>query len=230
MPKNSTLSRLERLELLASRLRVDEPIVLHEIATEFGVSMSTINRDVRLLRDRGIPIETDRGRGGGTRVNSSWGIGKVNLTSEEAVDLLVGMATVEKMELPLTFGNSKSIRTKLVSSFSKNDQTKVKKLASRIKVGPTSSPQVISTYRPEVSNLAKKIQQSFALMLSSEISYRSGSGAISTRMIEPHYMVLNHPVWYLISWDFLRNDVRTFRCDRILKMKSLELEFNLRGR
>lgn len=228
MPKNSTLSRIERLEQLTARLRVDEPIVLCDVAEELGVSMSTINRDVSLLRERGIPIETDRGRRGGTRVSSSWGIGRIALTFEEAVDLLVSMATVEKMELPMTFGSAKTIKTKLISSFSKRDQAKVKNLASRIKVGPTSSPQVISTYRPEPSKVSKDIHKSFALMLSAQISYRSGNGVITIRNIEPHYMVLNHPVWYILCWDHLRDDVRTFRCDRLVKVKLLELEFKLR--
>jgi len=218
MPKNSTLSRIERLEQLRDRLRVDEPIILRDIAEELGVSMSTINRDIVILRERGIPIEADRGRGGGIRVNKTWGVGRIALTFQEAVDLLVSIATIEKMELPMMFGSSRLIRSKLISSFSKPDQAKVKKLASRIRVGPTSSPQVISTYRPEASKVTRDIHKSFLLMQRVEISYISGDGSKTSRVIEPHYMVLNHPVWYILAWDLLRNDVRTFRCDRLNKV------------
>lgn len=228
MPKNSTLPRIERLAQLTSRLRVDEPIVLHDVAEELGVSMSTINRDVSLLREQGVPIETDRGRGGGIRINKTWGVGRIALTFQEAVDLLVSIATIEKMELPMMFGSGRLIRTKLISSFSKPDQAKVRKLASRIRVGPTSSPEVISTYRPEVSKITRDIHRSFLLMHNVEISYRGGDGTKTTRTIEPQYMVLNHPVWYILGWDHLRNGVRTFRCDRLEKVVIQDQEFDLR--
>lgn len=228
MPKNKTLSHIERLELLTSRLRVDEPIILRNVATELGVSMSTINRDVRILRERGIPIETDRGRGGGIRVNSAWGVGRIALTFQEAVDLLVSIAAIEKMELPMMFATARVIKTKLISSFSKSDQAKISELASRIRVGPTSSPQVISTYRPKASKITRGIQESFLLMHSAKISYRGSDGNATTRIVEPHYMVLNHPVWYILCWDHLREDVRTFRCDRLESISIQDQAFGLR--
>ena len=228
MPKNNTSSRIERLEQLTSRLRVDQPIILRDVASEFGVSMSTINRDVRLLKERGIPVETDRGRGGGIRINGIWGVGRIALTFQEAVDLLVSMATIEKMELPMMFGNARHIRTKLIASFSKHDQARIKKLASRIKVGPTSSATVISSFKPEPSRVTNAIQESFLLMRRARITYRKGDGSAITREIDPHYMVLNHPVWYLLCWDHFREDVRTFRCDRLKSISIQDQPFSLR--
>ena len=228
MPKTKTLSHIERLEQLISRLRVDEAIILRDVAEELGVSMSTINRDVRILREQGIPIEADRGRGGGIRISSTWGVGRISLTFQEAVDVLVSLAAIEKLELPMTFGSARRIRTKLISSFSKHDQARISKLASRIKVGPTSSPQVISTYQPVASKITKGIQESFLLMLMAKISYRRGDGKITTRVVEPHYMILNHPVWYILCWDHLRKEVRTFRCDRLENITIQNRIFKLR--
>jgi len=215
MAKSETLPRIERLEHLVSRLRADEPLILRDIAKEFGISLSTINRDVALLRERGIPVEADRGRGGGVRIGATWGVGRVALTYREAIDLLVSIASIEKMQLSMMLGNSRSIRAKLIGSFSKPDQAKIKKLTSRIRVGPTSAPQVISTYRPEKTKLAEDIKESFLLMRQVRINYRRNDGKLSKRIIEPHYLILNHPVWYILAWDHLRSDVRTFRCDRV---------------
>jgi len=223
--KKPTVSRIERLSVLTSRLRIDEPIVLREVADELGVSLSTINRDIAILREQGVPVETDRGRGGGTRVNSSWGIGRVVFTHTEAIDLLVSIAASEKMELPMMFASAKAIRTKLISSFSKPDQTKIRKLASRIRVGPTSSPRVIASYKPETSIITKRIHESFLFMRSADITYRREDGTLSARTIDPQFMVLNHPVWYLVCWDHLRNDVRTFRCDRLESVKITDQAF-----
>ncbi len=47
------------------------------------------------------------------------------------------------------------------------------------------------------------------------IHYRDASGEKTERAIEPQYLLLSYPVWYALAWDDLRNEVRTFRCDRI---------------
>jgi len=108
MAKSETLPRIERLEHLVSRLRANEPLILRDIAKEFGISLSTINRDIALLRKRGIPVEADRGRGGGVRIGATWGVGRVALTYREAIDLLVSIASIEKMQLSMMLGNSRS--------------------------------------------------------------------------------------------------------------------------
>jgi len=91
MPRAATLPRLERLDLLASRLKSGEPITVAEIADEFGVSTRTLFRDVDILRQRGLPIEADRGRGGGIRLHRHWGVGRLALSYREAVELLVSL-------------------------------------------------------------------------------------------------------------------------------------------
>lgn len=37
----------------------------------------------------------------------------------------------------------------------------------------------------------------------------------TTRLVEPHYLLLAWPVWYLLVWDHLRSAVRFLRLDRI---------------
>jgi predicted DNA-binding transcriptional regulator YafY len=37
----------------------------------------------------------------------------------------------------------------------------------------------------------------------------------TSREVEPHYLFLSLPVWYLLAWDRLRGAVRHFRIDRI---------------
>lgn len=228
MPKTETLPRMERLDRLTSRLRVDEPLILREIAEEFGVSLSTINRDIALLREKGIPVETDRGRGGGVRVNSTWGVGRVAFTYAEAVDLLVSMASIDKMQLSMVLGNYQTIRTKLIASFSKHDQSRIKRLSSRIRVGPASSAQVIASYQPNKLKPMTGIKESFLLMRQARITYERDDGELTKRVVEPHYLVLNHPVWYLLCWDHLRNDTRTFRCDRLKSINVQKNNFTLR--
>jgi hypothetical protein len=48
-----------------------------ELAEELGASLRTLNRDLGLLRDSGLPIESDRGRGGGLRLKRNWALGRL---------------------------------------------------------------------------------------------------------------------------------------------------------
>jgi predicted DNA-binding transcriptional regulator YafY len=228
MPMNTSHDRLERLEKLTNRLKLNQPVVLREIADEFGVSLRTINRDVNLLRNRGLPIESDRGRGGGVRIARTWGIGRVALTYHEAVDLLISIASIEKMQIPMIYTESRSIRNKLVASFSNEDQAKISRLSHRIRVGPTSSPQVINSYKSNHRLDRKVLYECFTMQNHLKMQYSSEVGKPTTRIIEPHYMVLNHPAWYLLCWDHLRGAVRTFRCDRISSLKKIDTNFSLR--
>jgi predicted DNA-binding transcriptional regulator YafY len=54
-----------------------------------------------------------------------------------------------------------------------------------------------------------------------KIKYQSENNSITKRIVEPHYLLLNWPVWYLLAWDELRAEVRLFRTDRILQIDQL---------
>jgi predicted DNA-binding transcriptional regulator YafY len=45
--------------------------------------------------------------------------------------------------------------------------------------------------------------------------YQDRAGAPSARNVEPHRLVHTGYRWYLVAWDTIRNDWRTFRVDRI---------------
>lgn len=223
-----TQTRLERLDRLESWLKSDELLVLRDAAFELGVSIRTINRDIELLRNRGIPVEADRGRGGGVRLNSQWGVGRVSFTHREAIDLLVGLAMSEHTDLPMQMGQSKSIRRKLMASFSHPDQAKINKLRNRIRTGPPSSLESVGSFTSSKPQVGMVLKEAFLLAKTAELTYQDGNGQETTRLIEPHFLVLNPPIWYAVCWDHLRRDIRTFRCDRMRGLVLTGSNFNLR--
>ena len=228
MAGTTTLSRLERLEWLTSRLKADEPMILRDIAQELGVSLRSINRDIQILRERGLPIEADRGRGGGVRLEPNWGVGKITLNHQEAVNLLISIAVMEKMENALLMTHLLRTQRKVMASFSKAHQRKIKKLRERIRVGPPSSQRMMQDTHAVSNAINNKLQQAFLLMQKVKIHYRSVKNEVTKRTVEPHFLVLNYPIWYVLCWDELRSDVRTFRLDRIHKTELINDDFTLR--
>ncbi|HBH43544.1 MAG TPA: transcriptional regulator, partial [Hyphomonas atlantica] len=52
------------MELLAVELKQDSHRTVKDLARQHGVSERTITRDLALMRDQGMQIDADRGRGG----------------------------------------------------------------------------------------------------------------------------------------------------------------------
>jgi len=228
MKRASTTSRLHRLEIITARLKADGFCTVKDIADDLGVSVRTLSRDIQILRDQGLPIDADRGRGGGLRLDRRWGIGRLNLNYTEAVDLLVSLAITEQMNSPLFMAHLGSVRRKLMASFSPETKTRVGRLKSRILIAETASAFVLSGFSNPHRKTVEKLHQAFLLMQEVEINYRAENGAETRRLIQPHYLLLSYPVWYVLAWDHFRSDVRTFRCDRIGRVISGETGFRLR--
>src|SRR3712207_4657799 len=94
-------NRADRLDLLARVLRDRPGVTAGDLARELGVSVRSVFRDVEALRERGYPIESARGRGGGLRLHPNWGLGRVLLSRDEALCALLGLAVAEKLGFPM---------------------------------------------------------------------------------------------------------------------------------
>ena len=228
MRRASSISRLQRLDLLEARLKSDDSLIIRNLAREFEVSERTLGRDIELLRERGLPIEADRGRGGGIRLHWSWGIGRINLSYREAVDLLVSLAVVEQLDSPILMANLGPIRRKLMASFSPKSSHEINRLKSRILIGQTASLFVQSGLVRPNSMSVERLHQAFLNSSLIEIEYRDVHGVTTQRTVEPHYLLLSYPVWYAICWDQGKQQPRTFRCDRIEAARVAHEKFQLK--
>jgi predicted DNA-binding transcriptional regulator YafY len=227
MSRANTLERLERLDILKARIKSGDAMTVALIAEEFGVSARTISRDIQILRDKGLPIDADRGRGGGIRLQQNWSVGRINLTYTEAVDLMISLAIAEQMQSSIFMASLKSVRHKLMASFSSNMKQKVQGLKDRIRIGKGVSSMVLATVIQNEKALVEQLHQAFLMQTTCEIQYSDQAGKLTLRKIQPHYLLLNFPVWYVLVWDELRNDVRTLRCDRIKSLELRDEEFRL---
>ncbi|HCP80784.1 MAG TPA: transcriptional regulator [Octadecabacter sp.] len=203
------------MELLAVQLKQNELCTVQNLAQQHGVSERTITRDLSLMREQGLPIDADRGRGGGVRLDRKWGVGRINLSYPEAVDLLISIEVAEQMNSPMFLANLGSVRRQLVASFSPEKRNKVERMKSRILIGDTASTYVQSSMNALPERVVQTLHQGFIDQQTIEISYQREDMEISQRVIEPHFLLLNYPVWYVVAIDHLRKAPRVFRCDRI---------------
>lgn len=218
MAKRPDMTRLERLEALAALLRAGEAVTTMALARELGVSQRTILRDIELLRARDLPIESDRGRGGGLRLHRNWSVANVQFNYREALDILVGLAVAEKIGTILFPTQARSVRRKLAAAFAAPQRDRIRLLRKRVLVGESASTMVLSSYRPVFASDLGLVLEGFFELKRLSIWYDDAQAVRTERLIEPQYLFLNWPVWYLLAWDHLREDVRFFRLDRIRKV------------
>lgn len=213
--------------MLAVRLKQDAHCTVQSLALQHSVSARTIARDISLMREQGMQIDADRGRGGGVRLERNWGVGRVNLAYAEAVDLLISIAVAEQMNSPIFLANLGSIQRQLIASFSPEKRKQVDRLKSRIMIGVTASTFVQSSAKAPPNNVVQELHQAFITQTELEINYRREDGKISKRKIAPHYLLLKYPIWYILAFDHMREEPRIFRYDRLLDVWRTETSFSL---
>lgn len=228
MVERAEPNRVMRLEALKGLLAERDVTTAGELAAELGVSVRTVYRDLATLRALGTPIDSDRGRGGGLSLERGWSLGRVHLNESEAIGLLLSLTIAERIGSPLLLDDLRSITRKIGSAFAPAQARRIMALRRRILVGEPASEQVLATYDPPPPNITRPLLDAFTHRRLARITYRDQRDAVTERDVEAQYLYYNFPVWYLLAWDRLRDDVRSFRIDRIQTVHGLPTDFRAR--
>jgi len=217
----------ERLDRLLGLLASQEHSTGPALADALGISLRTLRRDMARLAARGVPIEAERGRGGGVRVAARVGLGRLQLDHREALDLLLALAIAERMRSPLLLSSSRGLRQKIAAAFPPEERGRVGRLRRRVLHAPPASRRVTETMIAPRPAVLGPVQDGFFEQRALEVEYGGARGQ-TTRVVEPHYLLLAWPAWYLLVWDHLRDGVRTLRLDRIEAARLTDQRFKLR--
>lgn len=215
------MSRLDRLDLLTRMLRDRPGTTVGALARELKVSPRSVFRDLDRLRERGYPIEADRGRGGGLRLHASWGLGRVLLSTEEALCTLLSLAISEKLGFPMFSADVSRARKKIVDAFPSSERRRIGPLRERIFVGRNASEKVRMGYAIPTAPVMRQLQVAFVREAIIRADYVKETGEATNRRVEPHALFISWPAWYLLGFDHMRGEARTFRFDRF---RNVEVE------
>ncbi len=161
------------------------------------------------------------------RVPARLGLGRLQLDHREALDLLLALAIGERMKSPILLSGLKALRHKIGMAFPPEERTRVGRLRRRVLHGRPASPRVYESWKTPRAAILAPVQDGFFEQRAVEVEYQTDE-ARTVRLIEPHYLLLSWPAWYLLVWDHSRAAVRTLRLDRIAAARLTDQSFVLR--
>jgi predicted DNA-binding transcriptional regulator YafY len=203
---------LELLEVLQTK-----PLVTgRELGDRLGVDRRTVRRDVASLQRLGIPVEGERGVGGGYRLRPGYRLPPLMLTEDEATAVVLGLTAARRLALGDADGTDGAL-SKIHRVLPETLRRRVEALEAALAF--TGSP--INGEPPAgetVLLLAEAIRRGRRV----RVSYRSFEGERTRRELSPYGLVVHVGRWYLAAHDHARDALRTFRVDRIERARIVD--------
>ena len=206
---------------LCDLLRGRETTTVRDLADELGVSRRTLLRDLATLRERGMPIDGEAGPGGGVRLDRDRGLATVHLSLSEIVSIWLA-ARLSRAASDLPWGEAaNSGMTKLLTSLPESKARTLRMLCRRVIVGQLASAKIRAGAGATPPELLRLFEEAFSAGLGLGFHYTDREGRPSSRRIEPHGLLVETPVWYVLARDVDKGEPRTFRMDRIARPRIL---------
>jgi predicted DNA-binding transcriptional regulator YafY len=197
-----------RLLRLLSLLQARRDWTSAQLATRLGVTTRTIRNDVDRLRRLGYPVDARPGVAGGYRLGTGGALPPLLLDDEEAVAVAIGLRTAASGSVAGIEETSVRALAKLQQVLPSRLRHRVTALQSYALPMPSPGPQVDPDVLTVIASACRDHQRL-------RFDYRTHSGAVSRRSVEPYRLVNDRRRWYLLAWDTDRDGWRTFRVDRI---------------
>ena len=206
-----TARLLELLELLQAR-----PLTTgREISTHLEIDARTVRRYVAALQDLGIPVEGQRGVGGGYRVRPGYRLPPLMLSGDEAVVVVLGLIAARRQGLASEAASVDGALEKLHRVLPDPLRRRVEALEATL--GFTTAPRAGA---PVASDAVLLLAEAVRRGLRVKIGYRAFDGARTRRELSPYGLVVHAGRWYLAAHDHLRDDLRTLRIDRMSALRT----------
>lgn len=207
---------------LVDLLRASEATTVERLAEELGCSTRTVRRDIATLRFRGLPIRGESGPGGGLRLDGPRGVSTLNLSIAEVVALWLAARLSNAVgNLPWSKAATSGL-TKLLASAPKARVKELRALCRRVIIGPPPGVELLRQAGRSSPELLRLFELSFSTRRALGFHYVDAKGAKSKRRVEPHGLLVQAPIWYLLSRDLDKAEPRMFRMDRISRPRVLE--------
>ena len=191
-----------------------------ELAQRLEVDIRTLRRYIIMLQDLGIPIEAERGRNGGYVLSAGFKLPPMMFTNEEALALTVGLISARRLNLADTDRAIESAFAKLERVLPLDLKSRVRALTETITLDQSTASST-----PPSELILSAMSSAAQLQQRVHIHYHPNQGADTERDFDPYGLTFYLHKWYVVGYCHLRQDLRSFRLDRITQVNAVDAHF-----
>ena len=172
-----------------------ESITTKELAAQFGVSMRTIRRDIDTLSLAGIPIYTQKGKGGGVSLLPNFVLNKSILSDHEQNEILTALHGLAHIKV----GDANDVLNRLSTIFNKTAANWLE-----VDFSDWDNSNDFNSFKTAI------LKHRIALF-----DYYNSYGEKTFRRVEPMQLLFKHNAWYLKAFCLTKQGIRLYKLTRI---------------
>ncbi|SHL56612.1 Predicted DNA-binding transcriptional regulator YafY, contains an HTH and WYL domains [Anaerocolumna jejuensis DSM 15929] len=189
-----------------------------QISEKLEINIRTVYRYIDALCASGVPVISDTGHNGGYSLLNNFVKAPLLFDLEEQKALL--HAAVFAKEAGYPFNEALTSAASKLKMYSNQEQ---KSILNRHLAG---FDVINRADKPSLQPVLAVLEESVANEYSVEIDYRSGrQEQPKSRVIDPYGIVYWNNKWYTVAFCHLRNEIRSFRAERILQIRQTQIKF-----
>ncbi len=193
-------------------------ITAKQMAEKLEVNIRTVYRCIDSLCASGVPIVSDTGRNGGYSLLNNFIHAPLLFNLEEQKALLHAAIFANEAGYPCSEPLNNA--TRKLKMYSNREQERI---LNRHLAGFEVANHDIA---PSVRLTLEELERASANEYSVEIEYRTGhEEQPRLRVIDPYGILYWNNKWYTVGFCHLRNEVRSFRTERISRIQRTQMTF-----
>ncbi|GGC59161.1 helix-turn-helix transcriptional regulator [Undibacterium terreum] len=203
------------LELLQSHGRMSGA----ELARRLDVDGRTLRRYIVMLEELGIPITAERGRYGGYALIAGFKLPPMIFNDDEALALSIGLLAARSLGMAEAAPAVASAQAKLERVMPPGLEKRVRAVHETVKLDlPRPNAPGSNDALAGLSSAAQMRQRV-------RMRYMSATDELTNRDVDPYALAYQNGSWYVLGMCHLRQDLRSFRLDRVLDVAIMEQKF-----
>lgn len=206
---------LTLLELLQTHRRLSGS----ELAQRLNVDGRTVRRYIQALEEMGVPVVAERGRDGGYALVAGFKLPPMMFNDEETLAVALGLVAASGLGLAENEVAVASVRAKL-------ERVMPDRLKRRVRAIGETTQMAHAPARTDIDEgVFLTLTESCLAQQRVRLSYCSVVGETSQRDVDPYGLVFRTGYWYVSGYCHLRDDLRSFRLDRVTQVLALPESF-----
>lgn len=213
------MPKIDNMLAILWMLRSGEKITAKQISEKLEMNIRTVYRYIDTISTSGVPIISEPGHNGGYTLLNNFIEAPLFFDFEEQTSLFHAAVFAEKAGYYGGEALNRAI-TKLSKYSNQEQETKINQhLTSLEVIGRLSSLSM----EPFLKELEQAVADGYSVKI---LYHKSGEKQLNYRLVDPYRIIYWNNKWYVIGFCHLRNDIRSFRVDRIESLMLTENKFN----